>query len=151
MSIVSGCGEKKSGLPRDNETIINDTNNEYKAPDDSLLEQMNKDSFISIPKEEKEKRYYNGQVVYLTKIFLGDYSFTDKSLMKLLASKGQPIVFFTGEGENGTIYYVYNKDNQTAAGTLAEYSDSREVSIYGKVVILNGLNILIAEKIERIK
>ncbi|MBI5325297.1 MAG: hypothetical protein HZB41_08525 [Ignavibacteriae bacterium] len=74
-----------------------------------------------------------------------------KSMLKLLATKGQPILFMTGEGSSGTIYFVFNSDMQPAVKILAEYSDSKLVSIYGKVVILNGLNILIAEKIERIK
>ncbi|TAL68894.1 MAG: hypothetical protein EPN82_09525 [Bacteroidetes bacterium] len=151
LIFLVSCGENKQEIPPPKKEIKEDSLKSEDFINDTLISNLSNDSYISIPKEEVEKKYYKGRVVYLTKIFLGDYSPMDKPMLKLLASKGQPIVFLTGDGENGTIYYVFNKDKQPAVKMLAEYSDSKQVSIFGKVVILNGLNILIAEKIERIK
>ncbi|OGU39553.1 MAG: hypothetical protein A2X61_14980 [Ignavibacteria bacterium GWB2_35_12] len=149
--LLVGCGESKQDYTFENKELIEDTLTADEVLKDTSIGQLKDDSFLTIPKQERDKKYYKGRVVYLSNIFIGNYAPMEKELMKLLASKGQPIVFMTGEGVNGIIYFVLNADNQPAVRMLAEYSDSKKVSIYGKMVRLNDLRILVADKIERVK
>jgi len=148
---IIGCGEKHQDVPQ--EKISGDSDNI--AMEDIRVDsndvQMNNDVNVFIKKDDTDKKYYKGRVVYLSNIFIDNYAPMEKDMMKLLASKGQPIVFMTGEGESGIIYFVLNSDNQPAVRMLAEYADSKQVSIYGKMVMIYDLRILVADKIERIK
>lgn len=151
FAFLIGCGEQKRDYPAKEKEIIEDTLTANEIIKDTLIGQMKDNSFLSISKQEKDKKYYKGRVVYLSNIFIDNYAPMEKEMMKLLASKGAPIVFMTGEGVNGVIYFVFNTDNQPAVKMLAEYADSKEVSIYGKMVMLNDLRILVADRIERVK
>lgn len=146
-----GCDEKRQDIPQ--EKVSGDSGNI--AMEDIRVDsndvQINNDVNVFITQADTDKKYYKGRVLYLSNIFIDNYAPMEKDMMKLLASKGQPIVFMTGEGADGIVYFVYNKDNQPAVRMLAEYADSKEVSIYGKIVILNDLRILVADKIEKIK
>lgn len=65
-----------------------------------------------------------------------------------LAEQGSPIVFITGTGNKGKIYFVFNEDGSFAGRKLANFANNKFVGIIGKTKVVNGLNIIIASAIE---
>jgi hypothetical protein len=89
-----------------------------------------------------------GQVASLNDLVLGGTGKVDKAKAMELAEKGSPIVFITGKGKTAKVYFVYNEDGSFAGKNLAKFAANEFIGIVGKVKKVNGLNILIAEKIE---
>jgi len=89
-----------------------------------------------------------GYVASLNDMVTGGTGKIDKAKATELAEKGNPIVFVTGKGKSAKIYFVYNEDGTFAGKNLAKFAANEFIGIVGKVKKVNGLNILIAEKIE---
>lgn len=91
---------------------------------------------------------YVGHVCELAKEMQGrDGKLTKDKAMKVFA-KAQPLVLKT---EKGKIYFVFNTDGSYAGKKLAAYAGPSLLGINGKLKKVNGMSIIIAEKMDKVK
>ena len=92
----------------------------------------------------KMSKPLKGQIVDFSALVLGESGAINKTKATALVGKGKPIAFKVGS----KIYFVFNADGSFAAKNLVKYANNKFVGIIGQVKIVNGLNIIIADKIE---
>lgn len=93
---------------------------------------------------QKAPKPLKGVVVSFDDIVKGGTGKVTKDQAKELTEKGSAMVFKVGK----KIYFVYNEDGTFASKLLAKYASSEFVGIVGKTKTVNGINIIIASKIE---
>lgn len=91
----------------------------------------------------KMSKPIKGQIVDFSALVLGGNGVINKKKATALVAKGKPLVFKVGN----KIYFVFNADGSFAAKNLVKYANNKFVGIIGKTKKVNGLNIIIADKI----
>lgn len=92
----------------------------------------------------KTRKPIMGQIVDFSSLVMGGSGIINKAKATALVEKGKPIVFKVGS----KIYFVFNSDGSFAAKNLVKYANNKRVGMIGTVKRVNGLNIIIADKIE---
>ncbi|MDA3842825.1 MAG: hypothetical protein PF588_00465 [Candidatus Kapabacteria bacterium] len=92
----------------------------------------------------KMSKPMTGQIVDFGALVMGGNGELNKKNAEALVAKGKPIAFKVGN----KIYFVFNSDGSFAANNLVRYANNKLVGIIGKTQKVNGLNIIIADKIE---
>lgn len=105
------------------------------------------ESKLEMKKElDNSKSPMKCQIVQLSKAVLSNsFSMMGKKIAKELVAKGKILVVVN---QHGKIYFVYNQDGSFAGKKLAKYAANKFIGIIGKRKTINGVNIIIAEKIE---
>jgi hypothetical protein len=88
-----------------------------------------------------------GKVVSLVDYLKGDVSITKDAAVKK-AENGNPIVLLVGEGKAAKIYFILTEDGSFGGKKLANYANNKKVGVEGKLSVKNGVNYIIATKIE---
>jgi hypothetical protein len=89
-----------------------------------------------------------GNICDLSKVIKGGEGKLSKEKAAKLLSRAQPLVLKT---EKGKVYFVFNADGSYAGKKLAAYAGSSLVGINGKLKKVNGMNIIIADKMDKVK
>ncbi|MFC2130633.1 hypothetical protein ACFLSQ_04305 [Bacteroidota bacterium] len=91
---------------------------------------------------------HEGRVASFNDLVIGGSGDVTKDKAEELYKKGQPIVFVTGQGKSAKVYFVFNESGTYMGKRLAKYADSKIVKVTGKTKKVNGVNIIIASKVE---
>ena len=93
-------------------------------------------------------KYYakpiSGQIVSLSGLVLGNGA-VNKAEAQSMVEKAVPLMF---KADAGSVCMVYNADGSYAGKKLAKYASNKKIGIIGNVKTVNGIKIIIAEKIE---
>ncbi|MCK5853391.1 hypothetical protein KAH27_10225 [bacterium] len=92
----------------------------------------------------KMSKPIKGQIVDFSSLVMGGNGAINKKKAEALVVKGKPLAFKVGN----KIYFVFNSDGSFAVKNLVKYANNKFVGIIGKTQRVNGLNIIIADKIE---
>ena len=85
-----------------------------------------------------------GKIVSLSGLVHGDGTVNKAEAIKLV-DKAVPLMF---KADAGTVCMVYNTDGSYAGKKLAKYASNKKIGIIGQVKTVNGVKIIIADKIE---
>lgn len=85
-----------------------------------------------------------GKIVSLSGLVLGNGTVNSKKASKML-EKAVPLMFMP---DVGGVCMVYTADGNYAGKQLVKYASSKKIGITGKVKTVNGVKIIIADKIE---
>jgi len=107
------------------------------------------DSFSKAPKTAKPAKGAKptiGSVVSLTALAKGGDGKVKKDEALKLVEAGNPLVFLVGTGKTAKVYFVMNADGGFAAKQLAKYANVKKLGIEGATKTVNGVNIIVADK-----
>ncbi len=88
-----------------------------------------------------------GTVISLTDLAKGGTGKIKRDEAEKSAEAGNPMVYMVGTGKSAKIYFVMNSDGTFAGKKLAKYAHITKLGIEGTVKTINGVNVIMADKI----
>lgn len=93
------------------------------------------------------KPVISGKVASLSNILTEQDVALDVKTAEGLVDKGQSLVIVSGKGKKAKVYFIMNADGSMANKRIAKMAD-KELNIFGRLSVRNGLNVIIADKFE---
>lgn len=99
-------------------------------------------------KAAKAAKPISGVICTLNNVVKGNLERINKAEADQAIEKGYPLVLVTGQGKSAKVYFIYNEDGSYAGKNLAKYANNKKIGVTGKAKTANGVNYIIASKIE---